>query len=48
MSVTVDKAAGGGVTVRFAETELPFVVAEMATVLLAATVPAVTVNVAAV
>jgi hypothetical protein len=36
------------VTVRFADIELPFVVAEMATVVFAATVPAVTVNVAAV
>ena len=48
LSVTVDSAAGGGVTVRLADVVLPFVVAEMATRVFAATVPAVTVNVAAV
>ena len=44
----VESAAGGGVTVRLADVVLPFVVAEIETTVFVATVPAVTVNVAAV
>jgi hypothetical protein len=48
LSVTVESVAGGGVTVKLADVVLPFVVAEIATAMFEATVPAVTVNVAAV
>lgn len=46
LSVTVESAGGGGVTVRLADVVLPFVVAEIETTVLVATVPAVTVNIA--
>jgi hypothetical protein len=48
LSVTVESAAGGGVTVKLADVVLPFVVAEIATAVFEATVPTVTVKVAAV
>ena len=48
LSVTAESAAGGGVTVRLADIVLPFVAAEIETTVFVATIPAVTVNVAAV